>query len=644
MHSRTESEMAAAFNKRPGELSWSETNRFPHDLFWWEGLDGSRVLAHLFDNPDGGYNGVVGPVSALATWRNYRGREVHPESLLSVGYGDGGGGLTREMAERARELAAFPALPSQRFGRVDSFFARAERSAAERRTPTWVGELYLELHRGTLTSQGRTKRAHRRAERDLVAAEVLGALTALNGGELPPSLEPHWRVLLRNEFHDILPGSSIREVAEEAEAELGGVIAAAGEVIDARLAELGEQITGDGGDEALLVVNPDLSPRPLRALLPWAFPGSQPVSGGGAVLSSALVVAGLEAVVVREAPPAGRLSVCPERLENDLVSVAFSPDGTLASVWDKRAGREVLAGRGNQLWTYVDKPRDWDAWDVDAGYAEEGTELRASGSPEVVERGPHRAAVRVARAFRNSRIVQEVRLWAGSARIDFATRLEWHDRRWLVKARFPLAVRSERASFETAFGVVERPTHRNTPWDDARFEVAGHRFVDLSEPGYGAALLNDGRYGHHALGSELGLSLLRSPTWPDPLADEGVQEVVYALFPHAGHWLEGGVLAEAEDLNRPLLVHPVTAAAEARMRPVALDGLPLGLGAQKALEDGGGLVLRAYEPQGARGIARLTLPESWALDSATDLLERPSGEPELCFGPFQVRTWRLVAR
>ena len=157
------------------KLSWSETNRFPHDLFWWEGLDGSRVLAHLFDNPDGGYNGVVGPVAALATWRNYRGREIHPESLLSVGYGDGGGGPTREMIERARELAAFPAVPTQRFGRVDEFFDRAERSVAERGAPTWVGELYLELHRGTLTSQGRTKRAHRRAERDLVAAEVLGA-------------------------------------------------------------------------------------------------------------------------------------------------------------------------------------------------------------------------------------------------------------------------------------------------------------------------------------------------------------------------------------------------------------------------------------------------------------------------------------
>ena len=362
------------------------------------------------------------------------------------------------------------------------------------------------------------------------------------------------------------------------------------------------------------------------------------------MVSSAVEVAGLEAVVVRAPPPAGGLSVSAERLENDLVRVELAPDGTLASVYDKRAGREVLAGRGNQLWAYVDKPRQWDAWDVDADYAEEGAELAATEPPEVLERGPHRAAVRCVRSFRDSRIVQDVRLWAGSARIDFATRLEWHDRRWLVKARFPLAVRAERASFETAFGVIERPTHRNTSWEEARFEVAGHRFADLSEPGYGAALLNDGRYGHHALGSELGLSLLRSPTWPDPLADEGEQEVVYALYPHAGRWLEGGVLAEAEDLNRPLLVRRTSAGGDARFRPLALDGFPLGLGALKALEDGGGLLLRAYEPQGARGTASLSLPDGWALESATDLLERPNGEPELGFDPFQVRTWRLVPR
>jgi alpha-mannosidase len=239
-----------------------------------------------------------------------------------------------------------------------------------------------------------------------------------------------------------------------------------------------------------------------------------------------------------------------------------------------------------------------------------------------------------------------MRLWANSPRLEFATELDWHDRRLLLKARFPVSVRSPRATFETAFGVVERPTHRNTSWDAARFEVAGHRFADLSEPGYGVALINDGRYGHHALGSELGLSLLRSPHHPDPLADEGHHEFTYALVPHAGGWLEGGVLMEAEDLNRPLLTLPCRAGAAARLRPLVVDGLALGLAALKPRhgEDDGSLVLRLYEPQGARGSARLALPEGWRAAASLNLLEDAVGEPDYGFLPFQVRTYLLTRK
>ena len=328
-------------------------------------------------------------------------------------------------------------------------------------------------------------------------------------------------------------------------------------------------------------------------------------------------------------------------LENELVRVEVAADGTLASVFDKRRGLEMLDGRGNQLWAYVDKPREWDAWELDAAYADDGEEIIAERIT-VVESGPHRAALRIERRFRDSRIVQDVRLWAGAARIDFVTRLDWHDRRWLLKARFPLAVRAPRATFETAFGVVEQPTHRNTGADQARFEVAGHRFADLSEPGGGVALLNDGRYGHHALGSELGLSLLRSPVWPDPLADEGEQELVYALLPHAGAWHQSDVLAEAQDLNRPLPARAVDRGAGTSLRPLRVGGLPVALGALKALEDGGGLVLRAYEPAGARGAVELALPDGWSADAQLDLLEREIGPPDLGLAPFAVRSWRLV--
>ena len=623
------------------KVTWSETNRFPHDLFWWEGLDGSRVLAHLFDNPHGGYNGEPGPGSLVDVWRNFRGKEVHPETLLSIGYGDGGGGPTEGMLGDAADAELLPVVPAARFGRVDELFGRLRTSTEHREVPRWVGELYLELHRGTLTSQGRTKLLHRRAERALLAAEVLGGLRALVGDPPPPSLEPAWRVLLRNEFHDILPGSGIREVYERAETELADVLATAGRAEEEHLTALTERwAAAAGGRPALLAVNCELRARPVRAELLKDVPGGQRTDGGW-VVAAAEEVPGLGARMLIDPEPVPGLSVSRGHLENAAIRVELAEDGTLARVFDRRAGRDVLAARGNQLWAYVDKPRGWDAWDVDAGYPDQGEEISDLESCEVVEEGPHRVAIRLRRRFRASRIEQDLRLWSNSPRLEVRTRLDWHDRRWLLKARFPVAVRSPYASFETAFGVVQRPTHRNTSWDAARFEVAGHRFVDLSEPGYGVALLNDGRYGHHVLGSELGLSLLRAPVHPDPLADEGAHTFTYALCPHAGDWLAGGVLAEAEDLNQPLRVRRGSADRAATWQPLRMDGLALGLGCLKPLEEGGGLALRVYEPQGARGTTTLTLPDGWRAAEELDLLERPAGPVDPTFRPFQVRTWRL---
>jgi alpha-mannosidase len=623
------------------KLTWSETNRFPYDLFWWEGLDGSRVLAHLFDNPGGGYNGDTGPLALLSTWRNYRGKPSSPETLLSVGWGDGGGGPTAEMLEQARETALLPAVPEARFRKVAEFYDETRRNVEATSIPTWVGELYLEYHRGTLTTQGRIKYLHRRAEHELVAAELVGALDALLGGAEPASLAAEWKVLLRNEFHDILPGSSIREVYELAEAELRGVGDDARAAVDDRLDGLVQRVVPAGDAKGLFVVNAHLTPQPLRVELGSEVPGAQRVEDGY-VLTGGDEIGGLEARAIITPTATEAVRVSENTLENEFVRVVLADDGALASVYDKVTDREVLAGRGNQLWAYVDKPRKFDAWDIDPDYAEQGEEL-APGSVEVVEAGPHRGAIRIERRHRDSRIRQDVRLWANSARVELRTTLDWHDRRLLLKARFPLAVRSAHATFETAFGIVERATHRNTSWDSARFEVAGHRFADLSEPGYGVALVNDGKYGHHALGNELGISLVRSPVYPDPLADEGEQTFTYALYPHRGHWLEGGVLREAQELNRPLFVRPVITTGADSWQPLRLDGIHLGLGALKVLEDGGGFVLRAYEPQGARGRVEPSSVPGWTFDAELNLLEEEIGPPEFAFAPFQVRSWRLRA-
>ena len=624
--------------------TWNETNAFPYDLFWWEGLDGTRVLCHLFENMEGTYNGTPSPQAALEVWQKYKGKHVHPETLYTVGWGDGGGGPTREMLTQLETSNRLPVLPTFRFTAVEPFFDDLEASlrAEGDQAPVWVGEWYFELHRGTYTTQGRTKRLHRRAEHALVAAESLGALAHLAGGPFPPSLEAAWKRVLFAQFHDVLAGASIAEVYERTEAELAQSIADAEAAASDALAAIAEAATTPGDDGALLVANPTLSDRPARLVLAAPCAGSQAVEGGY-VFASAETVPALGARVLRPAPDtggAGGVEATERGLENDALRVELAGDGSVASVVDKRADREVLAGPGNQLWAYTDRPRVWDAWDVDEDYRDYGERLPPPESVEVVERGPHRAAVRLATRYRHSTVVQDVRLWAGSARLEFHTRVEWHDRRVFLRTLFPLAVHTSEALFETAFGVYARATHHNTTFEQARFEVPAHRFALLAETGYGAALMNDGRYGYSADGGTLGLSLLRSPHFPDPRADEGQHEFTYALYPFEGAWHQAGVLEEAADLNRPLDARPV-AATPGVWDPVEPTGRPLALGAFKGAEDGNGLVLRAYEPYGARGEAHLCVPDGWTWAAGLDGLEDETGDPDFAVRPFGVHAWKL---
>jgi alpha-mannosidase len=612
------------------KVNWSETNRFPYDLFWWEGLGGARVLAHTFDNPLAGYNGFVKATGTGPTWTNFRQKDRHDETLLAVGYGDGGGGVTPGMITREVQLRDFPALPKVRWSRVDDFFERAHNQAAKKAMPVWSGEIYLELHRATLTTQSGVKRKHRRAERGLIVAETAASLAHLMGGPAPASLEPHWRVTLKNEFHDILPGSSIHEVYQDAERELDGVIEAAAAVQGEALATLAG-LAPKGNGEAVLVVNPSLNPRALEGSLDGMF------------VSTGETIAPLSVRILRKnaLQPAPGLKLDGRVLENAHLRAELGPDGSLASLVHKATGREALAGRGNQLWVYrQDKPRSWDAWDIDEDYEKSGEELVALDKLEVAANGPHFASLRVTRSWRASRIVQEIGLSANGRRLDIRTHIDWRDRRVLLRTKTPARVAAPRATAECAFGVIERPTFVNTSWEAAMFEWVAHRFVDLSEPGFGLALLNDGKYGHSARDGVLGLSLVRSPVYPDPLADEGEQTFTYALMPHAGAWHEAGVREEADALNQPLLSIPVSGVAEGEFRPLALDGLAVALGGLKAAEEGAGLVLRVYEPSGARGVATPQPPKGWRVVGPVDLLERPvAGEPEL--RPFEVRSWRL---
>ncbi|MGY3205500.1 alpha-mannosidase [Streptomyces sp. TE5632] len=618
------------------KISWNQTNRFPHHTFWWEGIDGTRIFTHF--PPVDTYNAALTGEEMARAVRNYREKGGGTRSLAPFGWGDGGGGPTREHMERARRLADLEGSPKVVVEHPDAFFAKARGEYPD--APVWNGELYLELHRATYTSQARTKQGNRRSEHLLREAELWATTAALHAPAYTypyDTLDRLWKTVLLHQFHDILPGSSIAWVHREAEAEYARV---------ARELEAltGEAITalGDGSGPRVFNTSPYDRAEVIRA------PGGAPVwttapANGSAPLEPPAGFPGPQPVTVTE-----------RVLDNGMVRVRLADDGTLSSVRDLRAAREVLAGPGNLLRLHTDLPNHWDAWDIDQHYRNRFTELPAAGSVTVVAQDPLVGAVRVERAFGNgSRITQTITLRAGSPRIDFETEIDWHEAEKILKAGFPFDIRAPHSSAEIQFGHIQRPTHTNTSWEAARFEVSGHRWVHIGEPGYGVAVVNDSTYGHDVTRTvrddggtttTVRLSLVRAPRIPDPEADQGRHRLTYALLPGAG--IEDAV-AEGYALNLPLRV---ARAAGAPDPVVSVDGEGVTVEAVKLADDASGdVVVRLYESRGGRATG--TLRTGFPLGGAqvTDLLERPL-EPAgtdgdsvpVALRPFQVLTLRLA--
>jgi alpha-mannosidase len=651
------------------KLTWNERNPFPYDLYWWEGIDGSRVLAHSFTNPDSGYNARVTAQEVGETWRNFGGKHAHDFSLLAFGYGDGGGGPNEEMLERFARLSDFPGLPRLKIGRVTEFYE----SISAPSLPVWVGEQYLEYHRATFTTQGRVKSLHRRLEQALVETETAVTLAHVWHRRRYPleELRNLWQVLLLNEFHDILPGSSIHSVYETARQQLTSALRDTEQLREDALESTEPEKTPLAGRPAAsrppdsLVWNLQLHDRALFVEVTGvAEAGGISVNGrdlgiqrldDNRILIAApdLIVPALSAVQLRSIhrEPAATLSsvrIDREEIENENLRIRVHQDGTLASIQDKIYRREVLADRANQLWLFTDIPRQFDAWDIDVSYADEGVELVAEDRPEIIEQGPLRATLRVVRRHENTEIVQDYRLAINSRVLEIHTRVRWRGRRRFLRALFPFKIRSHEVWAETAFGAVARPNHRNTSWDQARFEAPAHRWVDLSEPSYGVSLLNNGRYGYSARGNVLGISLLRSPIYPDPYADEGDHEFVYAIYPHAGDWRNGTVQA-AEDMHWPLRV----TAAGGTSVPSSLfrfEGNPLKFACLKKAEDSDDIILRIYEPYGNRGQTTLETALPLKRAAIVNILEEQLNELAveeerritISFTPFQVVSLRLT--
>ncbi|MER5882934.1 glycoside hydrolase family 38 C-terminal domain-containing protein [Streptomyces sp. NPDC001941] len=657
------------------KLSWNQTNRMPHHTFWWEGIDGTRVFTHF--PPVDTYNVHFHGRELAHAERNFAEKGRATRSLAPFGWGDGGGGPTREMMEKARRLRDLEGSPRVSVEAPAAFFAAAEREYGAR-APVWSGELYLELHRATYTTQAKTKQGNRRAEHLLREAESWATAAALRvpGYAYPyEDVDRIWKTVLLHQFHDILPGSSIAWVHREARETYAGVRRELEGVIDAALAALGgaEGEAGDpggagGAGGGAVVWN--ASPYPRAEVVD--VPGPAGTAGPALVVVPAL---GAAAPVTRDVSPVTPaplttpaplapglftpVTAVPDGggfvLDNGVLRVVVDADGLLSSVYDTAARREALApgGRGNLLQLHPDHPNRWDAWDIDRHYRHSRTDLTGASGVELAEDGPLRATVRVTRAFGASRVVQDLRLAAGSRRVDVVTEVDWRESEKVLKAAFELDVHAERSTAEIQFGHVHRPTHANTGWDAARFEICAHRWLRVAEPGYGVAVLNDSTYGHdvtrlahqEGLGTTVRLTLLRAPHSPDPHTDVDVHRFTYALLPGAS---TSDAVREGLALNLPLRVRPGPGTGAAALLDTGHPGVTVE-SVKLADDRSGDVVVRLYESCGDRASTALRPGFPVARAQVTDLLERPLREAEMTEGqlplalrPFQILTLRLT--
>jgi alpha-mannosidase len=479
----------------------------------------------------------------------------------------------------------------------------------------WVGELYLETHRATYTTQADVKRGNRRGEEALRAAELWSVAAGLENYPAA-ELDQAWKLLLLHQFHDIIPGSGIHWVYDDARRDHAAIAQTTAAIIE----RAQRALAGDG--DSVVIFNSASHHRTEVVELPS---NSKPVL---AVVS--VPACGWAALDVAAQPQVEAVEVGDDWIENAYLRVRWDTDGLLTSVWDKQIDREVLAdgSRGNLFQLHEDNPNGFDAWDVDITYLDQRTDLTNLSSIDVVERDSLRSGVQFVRHFGNSTITQVMRLAAGSRRLEFHTDVDWHERHRFLKVAFPVAIRAARATYEIQHGHLERPTIANTSWDVARFEVCAHRWADLSEAGYGVALLNDSKYGYDIRGNVMRLSLLRGPGHPDPEADQGHHHFGYALLPHPGDFrAPRGVIAEAEAFNLPLTIVPGTPTVTGQV--VTLDRPGVSIEAVKLADREQAIVVRLCEVAGSRGPVQVTSHTPVTSATRTDLLERDTAPLDL---------------
>ncbi len=627
--------------------------QFPYNTFNWEGIDGSTVLAHLFHD----YNSTTDPGTLVKRWAQRPQKDDISTSILSFGWGDGGGGPSAEHLEFARRAENLEGCPRVKLAGPIEFFKEIERQGIP--PLRYVGELYFQAHRGTYTSQARTKRGNRKSEVALREAELwCVAAQALSGFAFPMeeaqvALAELWRSVLTHQFHDILPGSSIGRVYEEAEAAYAKIIAGAGEIASSATRALARKGRG------LTVFNSLNWPRTALVPLPKGWKAVEDASGKALPTQRVGATTYAEVAV----PSCGWTTVTPatraltaagtavharnDLLENDLLRVRFNDRGEITSIFDREANREIAAGPCNAFRMYKDVPIQFDAWDLDSTYQFTPVELNAPAKVQVLCQGPLMAQLKITRRLNRSMMSQTVTLRAGSRRVDFDTSVDWREAHKVLKVAFTPDCHADEAVHEIQFGHLRRPNHRSRPYDADRFEVANHKWSALVEEGRGFAVLNDCKYGLNVLGKTIALTLLRAPKGPDMNADQGAQRFTYAFYAWNGSLAESGVVREAYDLNHPVVTAEGAAGTQSLFQ---VDAPTIVIESVKPAEDGSEhIIVRLYESKRTSAPCTLstTLPvkRAWA----TDMLENRIGAlplrgnaVRLDFRPFEIKTVRLA--
>ncbi len=648
------------------KLAWNQINKVPYDTMMWRGIDGSEIFTHLITTLGVGqseadffttYNGMLHPDAILGGWHRYQNKDINNDILIAFGYGDGGGGPTREMLETSKRMEkGIRGIPKVRQEFAGNYFEELEeRVEGNKSLPVWEGELYFEYHRGTYTSMGRNKRSNRRCEQLLMDAELLEVLTGTSEKE---EMGKIWRTVLLNQFHDILPGSSIAEVYEVTKKEYAEIESRLAEMIAEKL-----NLLMDGRQDKISVFNTlgfdrndvvslgDCHAAALTDESGKIYPVQETAQGAVAYITDIPAKGGKTLQLLDTVKEeASRIQITENGIETPFYRISIDENGLFTSIYDKECDREVLkAGeKGNLLRMYEDKPMHYDCWDIDMYYSEKYWDAEKADKIQWTEEGPVRATLEIQRTISNSVIKQKIHFYADSRRIDFSTWVDWKEHQHLLKVHFPVNIHSDEATFEVQFGNLKRKIHGNTSWDEARFESCGQKWMDISEGHYGVSLLNDCKYGYSAKDSNIALTLIKSGIEPNKTADQEEHVFTYALYPHKEMWSAAGTVQEAYKLNQPAY------ATKGELKNtgksfISTDKDNIIIETVKPAENGDGMIVRLYDCENSLTKATLTFAEGM-LESVEEcnLMEEKEADIEACGNsftvsvkPYEIKTYRV---